>query len=225
MAVFHNHRCVGRHREVISSVDPTKVFQGSQSVQLTRINSDQRWAPVFNVTPAAPNPTVEISWEMSVPLTGATTTFGPFFGVEADSTAVTGHRLGGAGIDASTGELLFETPNSFETTNGLGTGYIPGPGFHKYTLDFNFSNQAYAVSVDGIVRASNLLFLNSATTFEDASLAELQAAPSGQDTAAGTAYFDNYTISLVPEPGSIGLLGVVCAAFCLRRRRKAAAGC
>ena len=56
------------------------------------------------------------------------------------------------------------------------------------------------------------------TTFTEVSLTGLQAGPSAADLAiTGTAYFDNLSVTAVPEPSSFLLIGLVMFGFLARR--------
>jgi hypothetical protein len=199
----------GSARVVTSGTDP--VLSGTQSVRVDRTSGDNFWAPIFNVSPApsSPTDTIQVVWDMNVlPTTTNPSKFGPFFGIDAYSS--TG-RLGGAGIDATTGEFLFEDPTvGFSAVNVnpiTGVGFQPGPGWHHYMLDFDYTTQTYSAFVDNVELVSNETFFDPGQTqFTDADIASLQDVPSGFDNPTGTAYFDNYVVSSVPEPTGLGLL-------------------
>jgi hypothetical protein len=199
-----------------SAGDPVSV--GSQDIKVSRISADTRWAPVFSPTVNATGSIVKISWSMDLATESDQSNFGPFFGIEAYSG--TSNRIGGAGIDASTGELLFYDNGPSHLGLTPVTNTIPGTGWHTYELDFNYATQLYSVSLDGVVKVTNSPFENDSslpaqTQFQDAPITTLVDQPGGN--TAGTAFFDNYVVSLVPEPGAIGLF--VIGVLTLKRRR------
>jgi hypothetical protein len=187
-----------------------------QSVQVTRTSGDGEWAPILNYN--ATGMTVKVTWAMDLAaFSTPSTNFGPFFGIDSYTGPLT--RLGGAGIDATTGEFLFEDPTVNGGFNINGPDTVVGLGWHNWEIDYNFATQTYSASVDGTTEVSSVAFLTpSATVFNDADIATLQAV-SVDANNAGTAYFDNYAVSAVPEPTSFGvaLLGGL---GCLLRRRK-----
>lgn len=187
-----------------------------QSVQVTRSGGDGEWAPMLNYT--ATGMTVKVTWAMDLASFASASLLGPFMGIDGYSGSVT--RLGGAGIDASTGEFLFEDPAFGGGFNINAADTVIGLGWHQWEIDYNFSTQTYSASVDGTTEVSGVSFLiPAATVFSDADIATLQNVPPADLSNTGTAYFDNYAVSAVPEPTSLGaaLLGVI---GCLHRRRK-----
>ncbi|HSV14114.1 MAG TPA: PEP-CTERM sorting domain-containing protein [Tepidisphaeraceae bacterium] len=198
----------------------TTSLSPSQSVQVDRISADNRWAaPNVAITPAGSLNVVDISWDMNVlPTTTDSSKFGPFFGIEAYGG--TGVRLGAVGVDATTGELLYESPtfNVVDFNPSTGFGFQPGAGWHHYQMEFNYGSDTYNAWVDGVQKLSGQAFLNASTQFTDADISALQAAPTGFDNATGTAYFDNYVVTSVPEPTSAMLIGLATLALGCRRR-------
>jgi hypothetical protein len=191
-------------------------FSPQQSVQVTRTSGDGEWAPLLNYN--ATGTTVKVTWAMDLASFATGSGFyGPFFGIDSYSGPLT--RLGGAGIDASTGEFLFEDPSAGGGININGPDTHIGLGWHQWEIDYNFGSQTYSVSVDGTTEVSSVAFLTPAsTTFSDADIATLPASLTFTNDV-GTAYFDDYAVSAVPEPISVGagLLGVL---GCIMRRRK-----
>src|SRR5688500_1047933 len=97
---------------------------GTQAVRVNRAaNNDVRWAVQVDhlgypdypspFPPEPAQPIISISWDMRVEQTvGQVNTFGPFFGVEAyDDSGVIG-LLGSLGVDATTGDVLFQAAGS-----------------------------------------------------------------------------------------------------------------
>ena len=90
---------------------------------------------------------------------------------------------------------------------------------------FNHSSQTYAVSVDGVVLASNIVFCGDTTVCAGANLAEgpfttffdVFRTATSNDSGA----IDNLSISSVPEPATYSLTGVALLAGALLLRRRA----
>ena len=188
-----------------TAVVQTGVVQsGLQAVQVTRTSNDERWAPSFAASPIVPgNGIIAVDWDMRVTQTTVDLTkFGPFFGIESYGGAVS--RLGGLGVDATTGEVLFEDPvNGFSTTADDAT--VAFGQFNHFTLDYDFSSHTYSVSLNGVVKASGIGFLDGpVNTFTDADIAALVAAPAAFANDSGVAYFDNYVVSLITPDGGGG---------------------
>jgi hypothetical protein len=174
---------------------------GGQGVVITRQAADERWAlPRLLVNPAAP---VVVSWDMYVQQTNLPLgSFGPFMGVEAyDEHGNTPRLAGSAGVDAATGELLYQL---------AGTGYLVAvPNFqiafdtwHRFELVLNYSTDTYSVLVDGVERVHGEGFVDAGVDdFTDASIAALAAAgdPVSQ-LASGVARIDNYSIAVRNSP-------------------------
>ena len=155
-------------------------------------------------TVAAPSAPVSIAWDMyvkkkSFPLPGS---FGPYMGVEAyDDLGNPPLLAGSAGVDASTGEVLYQA---------AGSGYIVSTGqtlpfdsWHHFNMVLNYASHSYSVYVDGTPLVSNIGFVDAGVKdFTDAPFAALAAgADSASQQASGQAYFDNYTIGINAPTG------------------------
>jgi hypothetical protein len=147
--------------------------------------------------------------------------FGPFFGVEANDGHNPGPpiQIGALGVDATTGEVLvydktfgglFITPNDDTVTFDQ---------YNNFDLALDYNTSTYSVSLNGALLESGLPFFTAgATELTDADISALQASDSATSNATGVAYFDNYSVSSVPEPASLGLVAM--AALSLTRRRR-----
>ncbi|HEY8749844.1 MAG TPA: PEP-CTERM sorting domain-containing protein [Tepidisphaeraceae bacterium] len=195
------------------------VFSGTQAVRVNRFTGDNFWAP--DLTTTVGTGTVKINWAMDVLPTNNANTFGPFFGIDAYGTGTSGFgRLGGVGVDASTGEFIYIDSGGFEVVNFnpvTQLGQQIGVGYHQYELDLSFASHTFSASVDAVSTVSGIPFATpGATQFLDGDIATLREAAGTLGLDGGTAYFDNYAVT--PEPTTaLGLFSAF--ALLLHRRR------
>jgi len=215
---------------------------GNQAVKVDRAaSSDQRWAVPVNSLgypdyPAPPpgqssQPCICITWDMRVQqsLGNGDTTFGPFFGVETyDDDGNPVGLLGSLGVDAATGEVLYQA---------AGTGFLTPTGstvafgaWNKFQIKLDYSTHQYSTFLNNVMMGT-IGFVDQAATvgglneFSDADIATLAAAGNPASLAlTGTAYYDNFLVRegvCVPEPTTMLLAGLSVALLTqLRRRRR-----
>jgi PEP-CTERM motif len=191
---------------------------GLQDVKVTRTSFDDRWAPILTYTQNATNPVVNIDWSENVSETATLSSpnFGPYFGIEAYDTSAM--RIGGLGVDATTGELLYEANGQFNTTpldNKVTFGQ-----YNNFEMSLDFTSHTYSISLNGTPLVTGINFLTAGVTgLTDADISALQADQVAFNPS-GTAFFDNYVVTAVPEPTTAALLGIAIAALAGRRRRQ-----
>lgn len=179
-----------------ATIQQSTVLSGAQALTVQRAaNSDRRWA-----VPVSGFPTqrfVVIDWDMRVSSTGASSTFGPFFGVEAyDASAATIGLLGSLGVDATTGDILYQA---------AGTGVLTETGmaatfdtWNHYRIVLDFQTDQYHGFVNGTKVINSIGFVDGSLgldDFTDADIATFAAAPG--PVAAGltaAAQFDNFLV-------------------------------
>jgi len=185
---------------------------GLQAVQLNRgaVLGDVRYA-VLKPT-AAPAAPITVQWDMNVQQsTVPAGSFGPFFGVEMYNSldAPSGPQLiGSLGVDAVTGELLFQD---------TGTGFIdvlPATvafnTWHTFKIVADFQVHQYQVYLDNVLQHTEGFVDPGIVNFTDASISALgTGGDAGSQAATGTAYYDNYTLTIVPEPVALAWVGLV----------------
>src|SRR4051812_17421163 len=92
-----------------ATIENTIVNSGTQAVQVVKAgaaNSDRRWA-----VPVSGYPTqryVLVDWDMRVSQPSILTGFGPFFGMETYDATIAPAVLGTLGVDATTGDVLYQ---------------------------------------------------------------------------------------------------------------------
>jgi hypothetical protein len=206
---------------------------GLQAVRVDRVaNSDDRWAVPVSGYPSIGQRYICIDWDMRVEqTTGAANTFGPFFGVEAyDDDAATIGLLGSLGVDATTGDVLYQAEDTgFFTETGALVTFGQWNNFH-IQLDFLLHEVMVAlngsvIATTGFVDHNNIP--GGLNEFTDADISAIAAAGDAASQAlGGTAYFDNFVVvesmlPCIPEPTSLALavLGFGAVAGTGRSRR------
>jgi hypothetical protein len=206
---------------------------GSRALQVERAAGvDNRWAVVFGnssnpdtlaVTlvqnriplPSAPQRFMLIDWDMLVVDAEGNSQggeLGPYFGVEAYDSASSPPNnglLGSLGVDASTGQVVYQQTGNGEFKN---TGQVVDFGvWNHFAMLLDYSLDSYRMFLNGAPIGSygfvdGSLGLNH---FTDADIAALAIDGNAASTAIeGTAYFDNFRV-LDGVPGDFDLDGDV----------------
>ncbi|HEX2473431.1 MAG TPA: hypothetical protein VHK01_01720 [Lacipirellulaceae bacterium] len=170
-------------------------LSGSQAVQVVRAaNSDRRWAVQLAGFPT--QSLVAIDWDMRVSQTPGSTSFGPFFGIEAyDDAGQPLGLLGSLGVDATTGDVLYQIQDSGVFTE---TGQnVLFNQWHHYRVLLDFSTDTYRGYFDGNLVASTG-FVDRSFNLNDFTDADISAIAAAGDPAslalASSAVFDNLVI-------------------------------
>ena len=183
-----------------ADVQSVIVESGTQAVEVRRAaDSDDRWAVVVSTDE---NQVIDIHWDMYVTQTTDTgVEFGPYFAIEAYETNGSIGLIGSAGVDASTGDLLYQAGGTgFLTETGV---VVPFDQWHGYTLRLDFTTDNYEVFLDDARRVTTGFVDSGLDTLTDADIAAIAAAADSVSRAAtGLAYFDNYQIAIVPLPSA-----------------------
>ncbi|RIK73818.1 MAG: hypothetical protein DCC67_17405 [Planctomycetota bacterium] len=209
-----------------ATVQTTVVNAGVQAVEVNRAaGSDDRWGVPVSGYPSGDN--VCIEWDMRVEQTiGAAGTFGPFFGVEAyDDDAATIGLLASLGVDASTGDVLYQAPDTGFFTE---TGTVVNFGqWNNFMIDLDFATKTASyyfnstlLGAFGFVDENNIP--GGLNEFTDANISALAAAGDPASLAlTGKAFYDNFLVSdgvCIPEPTAALSAAVALAALFVRRR-------
>jgi hypothetical protein len=193
-----------------ATVQSTVVQAGTKAVQVQRAaNSDSRWG-----VPVTGYPThryIGIDWDMRVTPTGAPAgTFGPFFGVEAYDATPTIGLLGSLGVDATTGDILYQ-PHETGALTETGSQAVFNT-WNNFRILLDFTQHQYRVFANGTLLATSGFVDHSVSQplndFTDADLAALAAGPGASASQTGTAYFDNFRV-WEPLPGDFDIDGNV----------------
>ena len=178
---------------------------GSQAVQVTKVaNSDRHWAVPTTSYPGPPivYPTqrfVTIDWDMRVSEAPASSSYGPFFGVDANDRTLPGAAkvLGSLGVEASTGLVLYqEGQTAFFADTGTTVLFDQ---WNHFRIVLDFITDSYRGFVNGVQVASTGFaddtFSQDLNTFSDADI--MTVAVDGDPVSQGltsTAYYDNFVV-------------------------------
>jgi hypothetical protein len=196
--------------------------------------------------PEPAQPCICLTWDMRVQQTqGPPDTFGPFFGVEAygdpgigtgvdDGRALGGVRppfgstrpglLGSLGVDATTGDVLYQaTGTGFFTETGSVVNFN---GWNHFQIKLDYSTDQYTI-FRNFANLGTFGFVDRGLDqFSDGDISALAAAgDAGSQALPGIAYFDNFLIREgacpIPEPSTwiLTLLGLLAMPYVARRRR------
>jgi hypothetical protein len=218
---------------------------GSQAVEVFRASGDDaRWAVPVNALgyPDYPNPfppepaqpCLCLSWDMRVSqTTGPDDTFGPFFGVEAyDDDAIVIGLLGSLGVDATTGDVLYQAADTGAFTETGST--VSFDDWNHFQMKLDYSTKDYEIFLNyvslgtiGFVDENNVP--GGLVRFTDGNISALAAMGDAASLAlTGTAHFDNFLIREgscpIPEPmtGTLVLLAATTHLLVYRPRRRMA---
>lgn len=168
---------------------------GTRAVAVQKsANVDRRWA-----IPVAGYPTgryVVVDWSMRVTPTGAAAgVFGPFFGVEGyDANAGIG-LLGSLGVDATTGDVMYQTQDDGVLTET--TIKATFNSWHHFRMLLDFAQDQYSVYFDG-AKLATTGFVDRSQGLNDFTDADIATFAAGFDAPSqaqpGTAYFDNFRV-------------------------------
>jgi hypothetical protein len=193
----------------VAVVQGAVVRDGVQAVRVDRNGVDGFW--LVSTPAAGVAGLVVIGWDIRVEQAVHGGAFGPFMGVQAYDELGSGPLLiGSAGMDAKTGEFLYQAAG----TGSLVAGPVLAFGtWHRFGMVLDYATDRYSVFVNDALLVSGEGFVDDGVLgeiddFTDAPLVALAAGgDAGSLAAPGTAYFDNYLV--VPEPGvGVVLVGV-----------------
>lgn len=200
-----------------ATVQSTVTNGGLQAVQVDRAaNNDDYWAVPSFVFPSIGFDQIVIEWDMRVTESNNPTDFGPNFGVQAYDANGVFSQLSGLLVDSATGEVLYQAG---------GTGFLTPittvnfDEWNTYKTVLNFTTSEYTVYLNGSELATTDFIDAAADEFTDAGLsAQTGAASATANAVPGTAYFDNFTVTQIPEPSSLALVAMGAALIARRRR-------
>lgn len=196
----------------------------SRGVGSSPTNAAGFWFVNTPFTPTALNNVVTVDWQMRIDPSQSSGL--PFFGIQAfkNSNGALTDQIGSVGIDAGNGNLLVASGTGTNEFGGVGGFHDNGTAFHKYHVAFNFTTQAFQITVDGNQIGGDWTFQNPATTFSDADLhtydTTLPTVADPTPVSSGLAYFDDFLIQATPEPSGLLLAGLALPGLLARRRRR-----
>ena len=183
----------------VATVQSAVKLSGAQSLQVTRgAGSYDRWA-VPNLSGFPTGRFILVSWDMRVEQTPASAgTFGPVIGVETYASNSNPFSLMGMfGVDAQTGEVIYQEP-----MDGFYTA--PGPtvtfgAWNRYRILLDYTQQQFRTYFnDALIAAGEFVDKPTGSNFTTISDASILAGAAAQDATSlaltGTAYFDNFVV-------------------------------
>lgn len=174
--------------------------------------------PTSAFTPSIANGTqqVDVVFQMAVTPSDLSTQGEPFFGIIAYGP---NGQIGQLGVDATTGGVVGPTSGSGYPSL---TSSATSPTFYNFELQMNFDTSMcymFAGPIGGtFTEVGSSSFLSANTQFTDADISSLDL-ESGGPNVTGVSYFDNYSVTAVPEPVSAAAMMAATMALSLRRRR------
>jgi hypothetical protein len=197
-----------------AEIQTAVVNTGSQAVKVHRAaGSNDRWGVPVSAYPTTGNRYISIDWSMRVDAVFAPPdTYGPFFGVEAyDESGSALGLLGSLGVDASTGEVLYQAPD---------TGYFTATGssvnegeWNNYMIEMDYMTHEYSYFINGsLLGTAQFVDENNVAGglngFTDADISALASAGNAASLAVqGDGYFDNLVVAEGSSAYGTGLLG------------------
>jgi len=203
-----------------SFVENTFPFAGSQAVEVNPALFTGQSGPFKEVDTTAPivkqsaeiflkSSTTETSWQYA--------TLGPGFV----------NFAAGIDIDLNTGAIHSIT-SAFPII-----GTFTRDSWHEVDLVLDYATKTYAVDLDGVTLASNIAFCGSGIGCTGLNTTISSYGDGFFDSFGGimgqndVGFIDNYSVTAVPEPGSMTLLGtaLIALAFLLMGKRTIRARC
>lgn len=208
-----------------TTVQTNVVKEGSQAVQMNRTGQDEVYGVLKPIVPTEQFVVVEFCMWVDQAVSGGQN-FGPFFGVQAYSQIDGGLLAGGFGVDSNTGEVLFQQGSTGFLDVTPGNDTVNFGEWNDFAIYLDYDNDLYYGVLNGAIVAQTTFVddgsVGEITAFTDAPIVGLPAEGGASGLGAqGTSYFDNYriyTTNAIPEPASLGLLGI--AGLMLVRRRR-----
>lgn len=192
------HRDAGLSTAVVQTDTTGSGFQSVKMMRTNDVAGDTRWGVTVPITPTAASNVVSIDVDFYTAISPGTNwggpDVGPLFGIECyDGSSGTPKLIGSLFLDSFTGNVIYQEAGD-GTLQNSGT-FIRRNQYHHYTLAANFTKKTYSIYVDGNLVHTEGFVDATAAAFTDAPITVL-AGSTNDPEAAGTAYFDNYTISL-----------------------------
>ena len=200
---FSNGALAGQHGWLTAGTGgSTAVVQDSvflssgKAVTVTKqlgTNNDRRWAKPVSGLPT--QRFVTIDWDMLVSQTTNPVGFGPFFGVDTYDADTTPYVLGSLGVDATTGDVLYQFQDSGVLVK---TGsVVVFNAWNHFRIVLDFQTDTYMGYLNGaLIAATGFVDRGfGLNNFTDADIATFAASDDyDSQTKSGAAVFDNFVI-------------------------------
>jgi hypothetical protein len=212
-----------------SNLDVVNIHDSADTNSTGTINPGYYYPLLNSVTPG--NGGVQSQVSVAFQLARGSTNVGdPFFGVVAygalSSQEALLNPVGELGIDGTTGTIV----GANSLTAAGATFVATADTFYDFDLLLDYPSQTYSLyeastsATSYTLLGTGVFITPNTTTFTTAALATSPLATVGGVTVpvTGDGYFDNFSISTVPEPTTAGIvMGGLAMSSLVRRRRNA----
>jgi hypothetical protein len=206
--------------ETAATVQSGVVASGSQALLIDAALASESvyyWPRIDYDTATHPNKVVTIRWDMLLTGNGVSS---PAWGVTAaDESAI---YIGGLLVDGATGRVFVESADNNaeddDPSDNWTDFYVAKDTWNTFELHFDYTSRTFDSFVNGNLVKGGFAFAQAAgSVFGDA---DLTLGKRSSDQSTDRAYFDNYHVAAVPEPGTLALLVLAMPGMAAMARRR-----
>jgi hypothetical protein len=179
-----------------ATVQTSTFVSPNKGVTVTRAaaaDGDRRWARPISGFPSQRFVTVD--WDMRVSQSTTPTAFGPFFGVDTYDADVAPYLLGTLGVDATTGDVLYQLEDSGDLQ--LSGSTVNFDVWNHFRIVLDFGTDSYKGYLNGSLVASTR-FVDRNQNLDNFTDADIATFAVNDDpvslSKSASAVFDNFLI-------------------------------